>query len=100
MTDGKPLVVSIREQDGSLHMEFQKTREGLWAEGAAVICAASAGSAGLEARLSRLRAGPAAHWLLRHSMGQDPTFTLSRLATGQLRIATPGWHGVFSPRHD
>jgi hypothetical protein len=97
MTDGKPLVVSIREQGGSLHMEFRKTREGLWAEGAAVICA---GNAGLEARLSRLRAGPAAHWLLRHSLGQDPTFTLSRLATGQLRIATPGWHGVFSPRKD
>jgi len=97
MTDGKPLVVSILATDGSLFMEFLKAREGLWAEGSAVICM---GRAGLEARISRVRLGPAAHWLLRHSVGRGATFTLSRLATGQLRIATPGWQGAFSPRRD
>jgi len=97
MTDGKPLVVSILERDGSLFMEFLKTREGLWAEGTVVICTAGAG---LEARISRVRLGPAAHWLVRQAIGQGATFALSRLATGQLRIATPGWHGVFFPRRD
>jgi hypothetical protein len=97
MTDGKPLVVSIREKDGSLFMEILKTREGLWAEGSAVICP---GPGRLEARISRVRLGPAAHWLLRQSLGQGATFTLSRLAQGQLRIATPGWQGAFSPRRD
>lgn len=97
MTDGKPMVVSILERDGSLFIEFLKTREGLWAEGIAVICA---GGAGLEARIGRVRLGPAAHWLVRQSIGQGATFTLSRLATGQLRIATPGWRGDFSPRRD
>lgn len=97
MTDGKPLVVSILEKDGSLFMEFLKTREGLWAEGTAVICA---GAGRLEARISRVRLGPAAHWLLRQSIGRGATFTLSRLAMGQLRIATPGWQGVFTPRRD
>ena len=43
MTDGKPLVVSILEKDGSLFMEFLKAREGLWAEGSAVICMGRAG---------------------------------------------------------
>lgn len=96
MTDGKPLVVSISEQDGSLFLGFIKTREGLWAEGPVAVCASNAE---LEARIARNRihVGPAAHWLLRHSLGEGATFTLRRLATGQLRIATPGWSGIFSP---
>lgn len=97
MTDGKPLVVSILERDGSLFMEFVKVREGLWAKGTAVICS---DGVGLEARISRVRLGPAAHWLMRQSIGPGATFALSRLATGQLRIAMPGWQGVFFPRRD
>ncbi len=99
MTDGKPLNVSIMEKDGSLFLEFVKTREGLWAEGSAVICKSNED---LEARMKkgRVRMGAAAHWILRHAMGQGGTFVLTRLATGQLRIATPGWHGAFAPKQD
>jgi hypothetical protein len=99
MTDGKPLVVSITERDGTLFLEILKTREGLWAEGTAVICKSAAD---LEARMKqgRLRVGPAAHWILRHSITHGGTFVLSRLGTGQLRISTPGWQGAFSPRRD
>lgn len=99
MSDGKPLVLAIAERDGTLFLEFIKTREGLWAEGRAKVC----GSGGrLEARLARggMRLGPAAHWILRHSMGQGATFALSRRPDGQLRIATPGWSGLFAPLHD
>lgn len=95
MTDGKPLVVSITEKDGALFLAFNKTQEGLWAEGAAVICRAGAG---LEARIGRVRMGPAAHWLLRQSMGHGTTFVLSRQMAGPLHIATPGWKGDFLPR--
>src|ERR1035437_1897866 len=38
MTDKKPLVVSILEQNGTLLLEFIKTSEGLWAESRGVIC--------------------------------------------------------------
>ena len=37
MDDGKPLVMSIVENNGSLFMEFTKTGEGLWAESRGVI---------------------------------------------------------------
>jgi hypothetical protein len=94
MTDGKPLIVSILEKDGSLFLVFMKTREGLWAEGAAVICKTHAG---IEAHISQLRMGPAAHWILRLSAGQGRTFAISRQSTGQLLITTPGWNGVFLP---
>ncbi len=93
MSDGKPLVVSITERDGALFLEFMKTREGLWAEGAAVVCR---GSAGLEARMGHPRMGPAAHWILRSAAGEARSFTLARHASGHLRIATFGWQGTFS----
>ena len=97
MTDGKPLVVSILEKDGSLFLEFVKVREGFWAEGAAVICRASAG---LEVRIGHLRMGPAAPWVLRASFGQGRTFAMSRQGSGPLRIALPGWTGTFHPKQD
>ena len=97
MTDGKPLLVSITEKDGALFLEFRKTQEGLWAEGAAVICRAGAG---LEARVGQVRTGPAAHWILRQSLGRGSTFVLTRPAAAQLHIATPGWRGDFQARQD
>lgn len=99
MSDGKPLIVSIVEREGSITLEFFKTREGLWAQGDVVICGSNAN---LEARMKkgRIRLGPAAHWIVRQSVGRGGTFVLSRLAADQLRIATPGWHGMFSPMRD
>lgn len=99
MSDGKPLVVAIAERDDALFLEFTKTQEGLWAEGSAKVCGSGAR---FEARLRRagLRLGPAAHWILRHSIGPGTVFVLSRLPGGQLRIATPGWSGLFVPLHD
>jgi hypothetical protein len=39
MGEGKPLVMSIIENNGSLALEFTKTGEGLWAESPGEICA-------------------------------------------------------------
>lgn len=38
MNDGKPLVMSIVENNGSLSLQFIKTGEGLWAKSPGVIC--------------------------------------------------------------
>lgn len=97
MDDGKPLVVSIVENNGALYMEFIKTREGLWAESAGVICKAGAN---LETRFTgeQIRLGPAANWVLRYALRNGGKFTMTKLETGQLRIATSGWSGVFAPR--
>jgi hypothetical protein len=95
MTDGKPMVVSILEQDGSLFLRFRKTGEGLWAEGAALVCAVDRD---LQARISRsrLQIGPAAHWIFRLSAPEGARFTLTRQASGLMRVATPGWSGSFA----
>ncbi len=97
MTDGKPLVLTLEEREGALFLEFVKTREGLWAQGPAKVCA---GNEGLQARIGRISFGPAAHWILRRSAGQDRTFALSRQGPRMLQVATLGWAGTFQPRPD
>jgi hypothetical protein len=95
MNDGRPLVMSILERDGLLGLSFAKTDEGLWAEGAGVICVSGAK---LEARFTpgKTSFGPAAHWALRYAMAGPADFTLTRLDATRLRIATLGWTGVFA----
>jgi len=96
MDDGRPLVLSIVENNGSLLLGFTKTGEGLWAESSGAIC--RSGSV-FEARFSakQIRIGPAAGWILRSSLKNGGKFTLTKLDSDQLRIATSGWSGEFSP---
>ncbi len=97
MGDGKPLVVSILERNGALFLEFIKTREGLWAQSEGRICRAGTD---FEIRFDagQIHLGPAANWVLRLALGNGGKFTLTRLAPDQLRIATAGWSGTFSPK--
>jgi hypothetical protein len=99
MDDSKPLVVTILERKGSLLLEFVKTDEGLWLESAGVICRTGAD---LEARSSagQIRLGPAANWVLRYAAGSGRTFRLTKIGVEQLRIATGGWSGIFSPKRN
>ncbi|MBD3811516.1 MAG: hypothetical protein IE917_04730 [Betaproteobacteria bacterium] len=96
MDDGKPLVMSIVENHGSLFMEFTKTGEGLWAESHGVICKSGTD---FEARFTgeQIRLGPAASWLLRLALTNGGKFKLTKLGADQLRIETSSWSGIFSP---
>lgn len=96
MNDEKPLMVSILEINGNIVLEFIKTREGLWAKSTAIICKAGTN---LEARFTReqIHTGPAANWVLRYALGKGGKFTLTKLGAEQLRIASNGWSGNFSP---
>jgi hypothetical protein len=96
MNDEKPLMVSILEINGNLVLEFTKTREGLWAKSVVTFCKAGND---LEAHFTReqIHTGPAANWVLRYVLGKGGKFTLTKLGAEQLRIATNGWSGNFSP---
>jgi hypothetical protein len=96
MKDGKPLLVTIFEKKGFLFLEFIKAREGLWAESAGVICKTSAGME-IQFTGEQIRLGPAANWVLRYALGSGGKFTLTKVGSEQLRIATNGWSGMFSP---
>jgi hypothetical protein len=96
MGDGKPLLVSIREKKGLLLLDFIKTREGPWAESTGAICKTGAD---MEIKFTgeQIRLGLAANWLVRLSLVNGGKFTLTKLGTEQLRIATHGWNGIFVP---
>lgn len=95
MDDGKPLMLSILDKNGALSVEFIKTRHGLWAQSAGVVCKTDVE---LEIRFTseQIQFGPAAGWLLRSALGNGGKFTLTQLGPKKLRVATTGWSGIFN----
>ena len=96
MDDGKPLRISIRENNDALTLEFIKTGEGRWAELTGVICKIGAD---LELRFGKeqVHLGPAANWMLRLALADGGVFRLRQPAPALLHIATHGWSGHFRP---
>ncbi|HVE54332.1 MAG TPA: hypothetical protein VNB23_13200 [Ramlibacter sp.] len=96
MADARPLLVTLDERDGALHLSIHKTGEGRWAAGHARVCG---DASGLEARYdaASLHVGPAAGWLLRQGLQAGAAVTLRRLPAGELRIGTVGWSSRFAP---
>lgn len=94
--DGKPLIVTISEKDGKLFLEFDKTREGLWASGTADICKEEEIVADISKE--KIKLGKAAHWVLKMSMKDGAKFTLTKLKPLVLKISTFGWKGEFVPK--
>src|SRR3569833_795233 len=94
MDDGKPLVMSIVENHGSLFLEFTKTGEGLWAESRGVICKTGTD---VEDRFSgeQIRLGPAASWLLRLALKNKGKNKQTKNKTDQKRNTTNQWSGIF-----
>ena len=95
MTDGKPLVVSMHEKNGGIHLQFIKEKEGLWAEGTGLICQAGK-EFEIEFKSGEIRLGPAANWLLKLGLANGGKFSLTKIGSDQLRIKTSGWQGHFS----
>lgn len=97
MDDGRPLLLTFLEQEGSLFLRFVKTDEGLWAEGAVAICAKGSE---LEARVAprKMRLGPAAHWTMHYVAASGVDFTFTRPGATRVKLETTGWSGTFSPR--
>ena len=97
MSDGKPLVLSIEEKKGKLHIQFVKEKEGLWAESTGQIC--QAGQAlEIEFTGDEIRLGPAANWVLKLAMNNGGKFSLEKIGSEELRIKTSGWQGFFSSK--
>ncbi len=97
MDDGMPLRVSISEKDGALFLEFIKTGQGLWAQSGGELCRSGA-ELEIRFRADQIQTGPAANWVLRVALSHGGRFTLTRLASDRMRIATSGWSGLFSPK--
>lgn len=96
MDDGKPLVLRISERAGTLHLRFDKTGEGLWAEGSTLVCAEQ-GRLAVVAGGNAFVPGPAAPWLLRQALAAGARFELSLPSGRLLQVSAAGWRGAFVP---
>jgi hypothetical protein len=96
--DGKPMNIRISEREKQLHLTFEKTKEGIWAEGLTTVCFDKKEKQ-LEASLSKknISLGKAAPWLVRLSLSGGATFGLSPQNDGAVLISTVGWKGRFVP---
>ena len=95
--DGKPLKIDISEKDGHLYFVFDKTNEGIWAEGAAEICKEDKELL-LKVSGKDIHVGPKAPFPVRMSMSGGAKFRLSFKKPEVLHVSTFGWSGDFIPR--
>ena len=94
--DGKPLQITVSEKEGKLYMVFNKTNEGIWAEGPAQVCE-SEGSLKLRVTGKMIKLGSAAPWPIRFTMSGGANLGLKFKAADKLHVSTTGWSGDFVP---
>jgi hypothetical protein len=94
--DGKPLKIEITSKSDRLYFVFDKTNEGVWAEGNAQVCK---DGKELVLRISGkdIKLGPKAPWPIRLSMGSGAKFKLKFDSPEKLHVSTFGWSGDFIP---
>ena len=95
-TDGKPLVMTITPQGGSLFLQFVKTNKGLWASGTSDICS-DGGEVTATISEDQIQLGDAAPLILRLTLAGGANFALQLDGNNQLQISTTGWQSVFVP---
>ncbi len=95
MSDGKPLLLTIFEREGALIVSFEKTEEGLWAEGVSVVCR---NGSEYEIRFvnDRVRFGSAASLMLQYSVLNGGPMRFSKVSTEKMHVGLTGWSGDFS----
>ncbi len=95
MDDGKPLVLTILERDGVLVVSFEKTDEGLWVEGASVVCR-DGDAYDIRFVAGKVRTGRAANLMVQYTVLNGGQFTLRKTGTEKLEIGAGAWTGTFA----
>lgn len=92
--DGKPLLVEMSTKGEKLYFTFNKTNEGIWAEGLVSVCKEKKD---LVVKISKkdIKIGPKAPRVLRWSMGSGAKFKLRLKDERNLHVSTFGWSGDF-----
>jgi hypothetical protein len=96
--DGKPLKINMEVRGEALYFIFDKTKEGVWAEGVVDVCKEKEG---LSAEIAGkdIKVGPQAPRVIRWTMGGGATFHLKLKDADHLHVSTFGWSGDFVPNN-
>lgn len=94
--DGKPLVLKMSNKNEKLYFVFDKTREGIWAEGPIEVCKSGEK---LLVKISGkdIKVGREAPRLIRWSMSGGATFRLHLKSKELMHVSITGWSGDFVP---
>jgi hypothetical protein len=99
--DGKPLFIQLKEDKTKIYLIFNKTKEGLWAEGPAQLCKESASIVHAKIDKAHIKLGESLPKIIRwgfSAFGAD--FKLKPTGSEKqptLEISTSGWSGSFVP---
>lgn len=94
--DGKPLVLKMSNKNEKLYFVFDKTKEGVWAEGPIEVCKSGEK---LLVKISGqdIKVGSEAPRLIRWSMSGGATFRLQLKSKELMHVSITGWSGDFIP---
>jgi hypothetical protein len=95
-SDGKPLKILISTKDNRLYFVFEKTQEGVWAEGRAIICKDGKDFV-VNIDGKDIKLGSSAPLPIRLGMGSGAKFHLQISAANKMHVSTFGWSGDFIP---
>lgn len=95
--DGKPLIIKMSTQNDKMYFVFDKTKEGVWAEGPIEICP---DKDILLVKISgkNIKVGDAAPRLVKWSMSGGATFKLKLKSKELMHVSITGWSGDFVPQ--
>ncbi|AGH96666.1 hypothetical protein [Pseudobdellovibrio exovorus] len=94
--DGKPLMLKMSDRDDRLYFIFDKTREGIWAEGLIEVCSEKDGVV-VKISGQDIKLGDKAPRLIRWSMSGGAKFKLKLKEKDKMYVSTLGWSGDFIP---
>lgn len=94
--DGKPLMLKMSDRDERLYFIFDKTREGIWAEGLIEVCSEKDGVV-VKISGKDIKLGEKAPRLIRWSMSGGANFKLKLKQKDKMHVSTFGWSGDFIP---
>ncbi len=94
--DGKPLLIKMVNQKDKLYFIFDKSKEGIWAEGLIKVCKEKEK---LIVKISKedIKIGSVTPWLIRISMRGGAEFKLDLKEKEKMRVSITGWSGDFIP---
>lgn len=92
--DGKPLLIEMSTKGDKLYFVFDKTKEGIWAEGLISVCKEKNE---LVVKISKedIKVGSKAPRVIRWTMSSGATFKLQLKDEQHLHVSTFGWKGDF-----
>lgn len=94
--DGKPVQLKMSSKNDKLYFVFEKSHDGVWAEGEVEVCSDKGGLV-VKMAAADIKVGPKAPGLVRMAMHGGANFKVKVNSVSAIHVSTSGWSGDFVP---